>query len=182
LTPLSRGGRIQAAHGGAILIRLYLPFFLALLFLAVPKESVGQAGNLAQISALEIFVTLTKTAKELKLSESKIKDQALVLLRSKLPRLEVKDSALYDLGVILNLQYMRLNDHDKPVGYSGYVVVAVNAYVNHPLTNKPVYVLLWHQINYVAGPVDNPFEYVDSSLDDLFTAFAADWYRDNPSK
>ena len=74
------------------MIRLYLPFFLALLFLVVPNESAGQYGNLTDLSEVMIHVEkLGSAAKKLGLDEMEIENHVLVLLRSKLPHLLVKD-------------------------------------------------------------------------------------------
>ena len=71
------------------MIRPYLPFFLVLFALTVPTESAGQPGNLTQLNSVAINVTLSKDAKEMGLTEVGIKDQSLVLLKTKLPRLKV---------------------------------------------------------------------------------------------
>lgn len=55
-TPYRLMGESRPFRRGAIMIRLYLPFFLALFFLVVPKESVGQNGELADLNSVRIVV------------------------------------------------------------------------------------------------------------------------------
>ncbi len=73
--------------------RLYPRLLFALLALVVPVESAAQNGQLAKLSEIQILVEgLDQSQKRLRLNADEIITHVLVLLRSKLPRLVVKDS------------------------------------------------------------------------------------------
>ena len=165
-----------------MMIRLYLPFFLALLFLVGPKESIGQDGQLTQINSVTIVVWLSDKAKEMGLTKRGIKDQILVSLRSKLPRLAVNKLAHYRLLVSVSLVYERIPSGEKTNTYFGHILVAVLGYVTQLETNKPVLAPLWTLASSLMGPAPDSSETANNIVDQMLTKFAADWYRDNPSK
>jgi len=106
------------------MVRLYLPFFLALFILVVPKESEGQYGKLAELTEVRIVVENLKEAKEkLGLTSKDVENHVLVLLRSKLPGLEVSRSLSSLLYININLGLA--TSHGKPFGYFGAIDVEV---------------------------------------------------------
>ena len=164
------------------MIRLYLLFFLALLILVVPKESAGQNGNFTEMSETFISVpNLSRCAKKLGLDKTSIKNQALVLLRSKLPRLLVKDSAVSGVYVSVYAGPTKTVGGNT-VGYFGYVSVGVSRNVTITKTGLNTAGFLWYNTLAIRGTTSTVMENVRISLDQLITEFAAAWYRDNPSK
>ena len=135
------------------MIRLYLPFFLALFILVVPKESEGQNGQLTQINSVKIVVRLYGESKDMGLTEDGIKDQILVLLRSKLPRLPVNKSALYGLLVTVQFTHVTRGGEKTDIFY-GHIFVAVNGKVTQLMTNKLVNADLWSMPGSLSGPVN----------------------------
>ena len=164
------------------MVRFYLPFFLALLFFVVPKESAAQSGNLAEMSEVAIVV-LNNLAKGITqvLDEREITNQALVLLRSKMPRLLVKDSA--DSIVLIFVNIAPTATTTNPIsGHFGFVSVGVQDNVTIVRTGKIGRGLLWYNIQDFSGSTSDINNNIREALDRLITALAADWYRDNPSK
>ncbi len=158
------------------MIRLYLPLFLALLLFMVPRESMGQNGELAQINSVTIVVRVTDEAKHMGQTEDVIKDTTLVLLRSKLRRLEIKKSATPYVYVTISV-----NRSQNP-GNFGSVSVSINRSVTINQTGKIVSAPIWNDSIIFEGPPNQLDAGVRYALDRLITNFAADWYRDNPSQ
>jgi len=103
-------------------LRLYIPFFLALFFLVVPKESAGQDGDLTNVSEVSIVVgKLDSPSKTLGLDEMAIKNHVFVLLQSKLPRLLVKDYADSRIHIIVDLAHIKVEN--EVVGYYGFTAI-----------------------------------------------------------
>ncbi len=91
--------------------RLYPMLLFALLVLMVPVESAGQDGQLAKLSEVQIVVEdLRQGEKELGLREDDIKNYVFVFLRSKLPRLAVKDSVQPSVLIVINMTKGRIGD------------------------------------------------------------------------
>jgi len=79
--------------------------FFALLLLVVPVESAGQNGELAKLTEVKIVVEdLSLDARMLALNEYEIKNQVVVFLQSKLPRLKVNESAEDSIYVNAHLE------------------------------------------------------------------------------
>ena len=164
------------------MIRLYLPFSLVLLFLVVPKESAAQSGNLAEMSEVAVVVLrgLTKGITQV-LNEREITNLALVLLRSKMPRLLVKDSA--DSIVLIFVNIAPTATTTNPVtGHFGFVSVGVQDNVTIVRTGKIGRGYLWYNIQEFSGSTSDINNNIREALDRLITRLAADWYRDNPAK
>ena len=168
------------------MIRPYLPCFLALFILAVPKESVGQGGELAGLNEVSLLVEeLPSSTKRFSIKQA-IKDHALVLLRSKLPRLSVvnESSTIFPPYVYIRVN-LRIGSTfgGKEVDYYGSVTVDINRYVTINRTGKRTYGSIWNSSSNMTGPREgSAVNHVREVLDGLLTKFAADWYRDNPAK
>ena len=163
------------------MIRLYLPIFLALFILAVPKESVGQNGQLAGLTEVKIVTgALSAKAKELGLSKSQINQQVFVFLRSKLPSLSVSDTATPSIKVMVGLDPIR-SSSKRELGYYGTITIKVYRHVLVSKSGKSVIAPVWTD-GYSLHGSDSAVSHVRGLLDTLLTSFAADWYRDNPSK
>jgi len=164
------------------MVRLYLPFFLALLFLVVPKESAAQYGNFAEMSEVSILVEIRGTETEKLLFDAPvIKNQALVLLRSKLPRLLVKDSA--DSVVSVSVYAGKTKTvGGRTIGHFGYLSVGVSRKVRIIKSGTITHGYLWYNTMAIIGPTSDVMENVRPALDRFITDFAAAWYRDNPAK
>ena len=164
------------------MVRLYLPLFLALLILTVPKESIGQNGQLANIHQIGIVIEdLTDDAKELGLTKHGLKNHALVLLRSKLPYLNVHESAPEKILIAVPLYYLTIDDRSK-IGFYGSVMVRVFRPVTVNATGKLMRAVVWLESYTALSALDIGPATVREPLDQLLTIFAADWYRDNPTK
>jgi len=86
------------------MVRVYLPFFLALFILVVPKESVGQLGHLAEVNDINITVEdIGSDEQKLGFKKQEIQSHVFVLLRSKLPRLAVRDVSYSTIYVNINI-------------------------------------------------------------------------------
>ena len=163
------------------MVRLYLPFFLALFILVVPKESEGQYGKLAELTEVRIVVENLKEAKEkLGLTSKDVENHVLVLLRSKLPGLEVSRSLSSLLYININLGLA--TSHGKPFGYFGAIDVEVRREVIIIGTKKTIMATVWNTGSRMIGNTNQVSNKVRETLEELLTEFAADWYRDNPSK
>ncbi len=163
------------------MIRLYLPFFLALLFLVVPNESAGQYGNLTDLSEVMIHVEkLGSAAKKLGLDEMEIENHVLVLLRSKLPHLLVKDFIAPTVYIHVNVAETKAEG--EVIGYYGSVSVGVIRNVTIIKTGKfrPAY--LYYSTIGLTGRPSHTSEGVRDILVDILTHLAAVSYKDNPTK
>jgi len=163
------------------MIRLYLSVFSALFILVVPKESVGQYGNFTDLSGVTIQVgKLGSVTKKLGIDETAIKNHALVLLRSKLPRLLVKDSA--DSTVYIHVDVGEVTTGREAIGYYGFVTVSVSRVVTIMKTGKVTEADLFSGTQRLRGPLSHTSDGVRGVIDNLLTSFAAAWSKDNPSK
>jgi len=161
------------------MVRLYVAGFFAMFMLVVPKESVGQNGQLAELNEIKIVVEyLRSETKRLGLKRLAIKDHVLVLLRSKLPRLSVKDSAIPYIYINVKLGIGLRAEID----YFGSVTVAVKRGVIIVETGEAIAAGVWNKGRALTGPKKSAVNNVREALNSLLTAFAADWYRDNPTK
>jgi len=164
------------------MIRTYLLLCLVLFILAVPRESVGQGGVLAELNAIDIVVMdLTSFEKRLGLSKEAISNQVLVLLRSKVPRLIVTDTANSVVFIDVSVDAIRTTQ-DSNFGHYGYVVVSIGRQVTIMETGRFGGGFIWLQHAGFNGPQPNLHGNINMALDQLLTAFAAAWYRDNPTK
>jgi len=163
------------------MIRLYLSVFFALFVLVVPKESVGQNGELAKLNEVKIVLAaLTSEQKKLGLKTQAITDHALVLLRSKLPRLSVKDSAIPYVYININIGIGKVGGVARD--YYGAIRVEIKRHVIINTTGKSFYAVVWDTGMRVTGPMNDAVDESRIVLELLLTQFAADWYRDNPAK
>ncbi len=160
--------------------RLFPMLYFALLVLVVPVEAVGQSGQLAKMSSVTIEVNLNPTTEELGIIKDEIKNHILVFLRSKLPRLAVKESGYPSLEVAIQLQLLNIGGQNEEVGYHGVVVGYVKDYVSHLTTKKVIFATLWTNGFTSSGLSNSASTNVNQVLDRLLTDLAADWYRDNP--
>jgi len=159
------------------MVRLYLPVFLALFIVAVPKESAGQNGELAGLSEAHIVIKdLSNISKAVGITRNGITEYVFVQLRSRLPRLEIKKSATPYVYVTISV-----NRSQSP-GYFGSVSISINRSVTINQTGKIVSAPIWNDYLSFEGPPNQIDAGVRYALDRLITNFAADWYRDNPPK
>ena len=162
------------------MIRLHLPLFFALLILATPVDLLGQDGSLAEMHKLSINVSVSALGQSLGANEDNLNSHVLVLLRSKLPRLSVIDESPVHILILVDLGVIKL-ERGREIGYYGNVYVGAKRWINLIATNKTLLETVWGRRSIVTGP-DDASTGVRRALDTLITLFAADWYRDNPSK
>jgi len=158
--------------------RLYLMLLFALLVLVVPVESVAQYGYLAKLSEVKIVVEyLGSEEKKLGLKKDEIENYVLVFLRSKLPRLVIKE-ALPFVYIRVTMRFSR--QRGIKVGYFGAVQVIITRPVYIQKTGQDVKADVYEKLTVINGPLKSAVSEVRETLDELLTKFAADWYRDNP--
>ena len=161
--------------------RLYTTLFFVLLVLMVPVESAAATGDLAKLSEIRIVIEhMGSNEKELGLNENDIKNHVFVFLRSKLPTLKVTESVVVPY-VYINLNIAKYRTGSGAIlGYVGSVRVHIERQVTIDKIGKLTAAPVWINSTLVSGLQDKAVAHVRESLDDLLTAFAADWYRDNP--
>ena len=165
------------------MVRLFLSVFFALFILAVPKESVGQTGQLAGLTEIKLLVkTLSRAAKQSGLTETQFKDHILVFLQSKLPRLAVAKSGDSFFDVSINIDYVTTASGRSKRGFNGSISLQIYRKVAVHKTAKVVLLPVWTKSFPLEGPLSSAHSHVRVTLDDLLTKFAADWYRDNPNR
>jgi len=165
------------------MVRLFLSVFFALFILAVPKESVGQTGQLAGLTEIKILVeNLSRAAKQSGLIGTQFKDHILDFLQSKLPRLAVAKSGDSFIDVSINIDYVTTASGRSNNDFNGSILLQIYRKVAVHKTAKVVLVPVWTKSFSLEGPLSSAHSHVRDTLDDLLTKFAADWYRDNPSK
>jgi len=160
-------------------IRLYLPFLLALLILVIPKESVA-SDMLAEPREVAINVAVGKNAKKFGVAEEGVKNHTLGLLRSKLPHLVIKESVLPKVSI--NITLGDTNAGVEKIGYFGQIEVEVFRMVTIQKTGMVILANVWETGMSFVGPGDRATTHVRKILDELLTRFAADWNRGNPQK
>jgi len=171
---------------GDFCAKLYLLLGVALFVVSVPEGLRAQNGRLAGLDEVNILVEdLPSSTKRLGLTEQSIKDQVLVLLRSKLPRLSVVNNSSTIFAPYVYIQVnLRIGKTvgGKEVDFYGSVQVDINRYVTINRTGKRTYGTIWNGSSTLTGPMNgSAVNDVRDTLDDLLTKFAADWYRDNPT-
>jgi len=158
--------------------RLYLMLLFALLVLIVAGKSAGQYGELAKLSEVRIVVEdLESEEKELGLKEDDIKNHVFVFLRSKLPRLAVKESSPY-VYIRVTMRFSR--QEGRKIGYFGAVQVMITRQVYIQKNSQATWATVWERLFIINGPLKEAVPAVRDTLDVLLTQFAADWYKDNP--
>jgi len=164
------------------MVRLYLSVVFALFILVMPKESAGQYGGLAGLTEVKIEVEeLSYDAKELGLTEAQLKDHILVFVQSKLPRLAVAKSINPFIVASINLAYTKTVSGER-IGFHGSIDLKIYRTVVVLKTAKTVLAPVWTRSFSLSGRPSSARSQVREILDDLLTKFAADWYRDNPTK
>ncbi len=161
------------------MFRLYLPLFLTLLILAIPKESVASS-MLAELREVTINVAVGKHAKKFGVAEKGVKNHTLGLLQSKLPHLVVMKSVLPKVSI--NITLGGTNAGVEKVGYFGQIEVEVFRIVTIQKTGMVILANVWETGMSFVGPGDRATTHVRRILDELLTRFAADWNRGNPRK
>ena len=160
--------------------RLYPILLFALLILVLPVESAGQSGQLGNLGELKIVVLpFSNYEKKLGLNEDNIKNQIFEFLRSKLPRIAVRESAIEGLNVIIELGEYRLEGGGK-VGYNGLIEIRIYRLAiiaNNALNTN---VIVWSKGGSLAGPTSGGEDFIKEVLAQLLVRFAADWNKDNP--
>lgn len=158
--------------------RLYLPFFVALLILAVPRELAGQweHDRLAELPEVRIVAEgLMGDIEKSGLNKESLTNHTLALLRKKLPRLVINKSA--ESFLYVNARLSRLGE-EKTV-YYGAVWVGVYRPVIIKKTGKSISAMVWFRARSITGPLDDAVTHVRGNLDILITHFAAHWHRGN---
>ena len=164
------------------MVRLYIPYFFALLFLVVPEDSAGQQGDLAGLTEVRIEVfAFDKSDKELGLDSDDIKNHVFVLLRSKLPRLVVNESAAAGVYIRITLGIGETSSRKK-TDYFGSVQLMVRRPVSILKTGMKSSAYVWETLSIMTGPMNHAVSQTRETLELHLIKFAADWYRDNPSK
>ena len=160
--------------------RLYRIFYLALLVLVVSVESAAQTGELARLSEVAILIeTLSRDAKELGLNRDDIKNHVFVLMRSKLPRLIVNESADPYVYIRATLHIGKSKSGTK-LNFYGAIQLHVKRRVSISKTGKSMFSDVWESIYIITGQMSDTNAQTRHFLDLLVTKFAAEWYRDNP--
>jgi len=159
--------------------RLYPMLLIVLLVLVVPVESQGQNGQLAKLSEVKLVVAeLSSEAKELGLNKDDIRNHVFVFLRSKLPRLVVKESPGPIVKISIILQH--LDSGTVQSGYCGGIRFQIFRPVTINKTGTLIAANVWELSHSFYGPQSNSPTHVRAMLDTSLNNFAADWYRDNP--
>ncbi len=109
-----------------------------------------------------------------------IKKHVLVLLRTKLPRLLVEDSALSRVHITVDVGEIRKGS--EVLAYYGSVSIGVTRMVTIIETGEVTPASLYNSTIRLTGPPSHTSENVRGVLNQLLTGFAAAWYQDNPSK
>jgi len=159
------------------MVRLYLPIFLALLILVIPKESVA-SDMLAELREVAINVAIGKNAKKFGVAEEGVKKHTLGLLRRKLPYLVIKDSVLPKVSI--NITLGSTNAGVEEIGYFGQIEVEVFRTVTIQKTGMVILANVWETGMSFVGPGDRATTHVRKIIDELLTRFVADWHRGNP--
>ena len=161
--------------------RLYPMLLFALLVLVVPVESEGQfAGNLAKLTEVAIIIEdLNSEAKQLGLSKDNTRNHVLLFLRTKLPRLKVKDKTTAFIYVNIILNFLKTTRSEKS-GFYGTVIVHVARHATISKTKMKVFATVWESAGTLSGPTRNANRKFKKVLDLSLTKFTANWYRDNP--
>ncbi len=163
--------------------RLYPMLLFALLVLMLPVESAAQSGQLAKLSEVQLFLTFDGgDEKELALTEKDLKNHVFVLLRSKLPRLAVKESTKSSIRISTDLSIGTGGEGKIKLFYYGHVSLTLSRPVIYEETGKSGYGIAYQATHSLTGPFRREVAstHVREVLDRLLTLFAADWYRDNP--
>jgi len=147
----------------------------------VPKESLGQNGELVKLEEVRIVVAhISKVEKKLGLTKEDLKNHIFVFLRSKLPRLKVREYAESYIWIGVTPDY--ITQGASKTGVYGLVDVRVYSAVTIKTSKRNASVAIWVATNTFIGPLGDISTQVKEWLDRHLTKFAADWYRDNPSK
>ena len=148
-----------------------------------PQETkVGPLTSLRQTAIL--VETLSAAAKTVGLSRKSLESQVLVGLRRDIPRLAVRESAIPVLYLVVTvLQDRTVGERD--LGFSVFVELKMV---------RPVTILedvgfgevtfaqapVWERGKILGGPRSSIRQQVKDEIDEKLTAFAADYYRQNP--
>jgi len=142
---------------------------------------MGCAGDIfTRLREVVISVDLEGEAIRLGLNHRSMKNQILVLLKRKLPRLQVSDkinTTLFGVTIILNS-----TQRGSGTYYFGSIAAIAAREVIITDTAENTVTIVWTE-SFVIGASSNKIRSgVREALDELTTAFAAQWYRDNPAK
>ena len=161
--------------------RLYLTLFSALLILVMPRESdgVSSPSGLTGLQKVSITVDLEGSAIGIGLNERSMRNQILVSLKSKLPRLQVSDEIGKGIfGVNVYLDTYRIGQRETL--YYGAITTSAMRTVVIKETGQSSVAFVWTETFMIAGPSNKIRNGVREALHELLTQFAAQWYRDNP--
>ena len=160
------------------MIRPYLLLSVALFVVSVPEGLRAQDGRLAGLNEVGIIIEpLDSKISKLGLTEDDLRNQVFVYLQGKLPRIKVYKNATSSI-------YIRVTGliFDKIKSYAMFIEVMVYDNVIIQRTKKQVVGLLWDSGYLMKGPNNSVANHVREILETRLTEFAADWYRDNPTK
>ncbi len=160
--------------------RLLLMFFLALLFLAEPKESTGQSAELAKLHDVTLVVEdLDRREKELGLNEESLKNHTLALLQSKVPRLTVNQPSA-EGSLLVDATFGMIKREGKTVRYYGVLEVEAFRLVAIKKTEAIIWAPVWDGQYILSGLPHKATAQVKETLELIITDFAAQWHQDNP--
>jgi len=141
-------------------------------------ELIGKVNRILKVGSAAQKRKLDKAVTEI--NGRITRNHVLFLLRTKLPRLLVEDSALS--RVHINVDVGDIRTGSEVLAYYGSVSMGVTRMVTIMETRKVTLAFLYNSTIRLTGPPSRTSENVRGVLDQLLTGFAAAWYRDNPSK
>ena len=140
------------------------------------SEHVQGLVTLTQINI--VIENIGPTAEDLGVSVDHIKSQAVVLLRNKVPKLQISESAQDTLYIDVHLSAGKI--FGQKTDFYGMVqlkVFRLATVVASKMTGK---VIVWDTRGILTGPLSHAQFGVDEALDVLITEFAANWSQANP--
>jgi len=164
-----------------LMAKAWLTFFF--LFLVCPAEVWSQTqpkGNLAKLSQVKVLVQeLSQEAKDAELTDEDLKTHALSILKSKLPKLLVSDTANEFIAIRINFGKLSRPGGEKPDYFSG-VDVELWRLVRIRSTGKDTVAMVWGDGHILKGPLPKALTSIRDSLTILLSELADDWMADNP--
>jgi len=158
------------------MIRLYLLLSVVLFVVSVPVGLRAQDGGLQGINDVRIDVeSMSESCKKIGLKKQDILDQLYVFVKAKLPRLAVKQRSRFLLSVANTCVESR-------EVYSFFILFEISRPLSIKESGNIVSGVVFTDGGLRVGSSDSAAVAVHGMLEKYLTKFAADWYRDNPSK
>lgn len=139
--------------------------------------ALGDPENLRNLPKVAVVIDLGGPgAASEGLTQEVLRDEVIVLLRAKLPRLSLMEPEVNDiLGISVTI-----GNIDERSGYYGGIAINLFRAATIKSTGQVTIVSVWHGIRYFKGPRMSARSSIRESLDEMLTKFASDWYRGNP--